>query len=334
MPARCPRSWTQRLVLAGLVVVAGSIAGSFSAAAWAQDGAEAPVAGAADGSAPEGAPPVAEPTPPGTPLPEDPPEHDGPTGEAGAVPADETNGLIALFRTDAPAQAPVVLVLAGAEGRAEITLNDSGTAPDVTAGDGIWAGLAESAPLSGTVEVQVGGDTLQGGTVAWDADDRARELKVRIRGGEVEVRAATHVQPPTPPTEPPAEGDPPVQTGPARSSPGGPGGPSGPVAAPEGGTDWLGGVALVVALAALGMVLLRRPAEPDASEAEAVAAPTPSSAAAPPLPARLPEAGLLGPRTPSPSGGLSIWTGPPATLKPLLLALLQVPPLAPTLRLG
>jgi hypothetical protein len=270
----------------------------------------------------EGSEAIDAPTPPGTPMPDDPPEKAGPSGALGSGPSEETNGFIALLRSDEQLVAPVRVLFTGDGNTTTIVMNDSGTVPDVTAGDGIWAGVAESAPLSGAVSVEVAGDTREGGVVSWGPDEKPRELKLTVQQEALNVEATTHTAAGAPAA---AEGDPSVAgdvVGPAVVSPEAPA--AGPMAAPQmngvavpvhsadgaGGFDWMGALALVLALAALGLVLMRRsPAV--SSKPEAV--PEPSS-----LPTRMNEMGILGSGTPSLSDGVSVWTGPEAILGTLL----------------
>jgi|GEM_PF-2969449 len=308
----------QSILRAGLVV--GFLGPSL---AWAQSADEVLEPG--DQALPpvEGTAAADAPSPPGTPNPDQPPDSPGPSGTAGTGPANETNGLIALLTSDQAVAGPVLLELAGDGETVQVTLNDDGQPPDVQAGDGIWAGLAESAPLTAAVTVKLPGAAHDGGTVSWSPDQKPRELKVRILGDTIEARATAHTSgtstPPATVGAPatPAAGTPtPVpDTQPAATER--PAATPSPVAQPaSSGMDWLGGLALVLALAALGVALLRRPT---AAEPEAVqSVPEPVVSLPPPLPPRAREAGVLGSGTPALSGGVSVWTGPDAVLGALL----------------
>lgn len=88
--------------------------------------------------------------------------------------------------------APVVAVLTPKDGGAavEVQLNDSGTAPDVNAGDQSWAGAASVDADSVSVVLKAGGKTHDGGAVSWSADDRFRELSIRFDGGAMTMDAS------------------------------------------------------------------------------------------------------------------------------------------------
>ena len=269
----------------------------------------------APGSTPTGDP-VTEtrtdaPRTPGSELPGDPPIAPGPSGALGDGPSEETNGLIAILSTDVTLSGTVKVLLKGADGTTELLLNDQGEAPDVTADDGLWEGLAPSAPLDASVELVVNGETRSGGRVSWEPNARPRELKIRLMGDTVAVTAATGTGgakeggEASAPKETRSEGVPSVSK------------PSAPAptqaTASAGGVDWMGALALVLALAALGMGMLRKSAPP-AVEPQRPPAP-------PKLPARVREAGVLGSGTPSLSDGLSVWVGPDAVLGALLSTL-------------
>jgi len=274
----------------------------------------------APGSTPTGDPVIETrtdaPRTPGAELPADPPISPGPSGAFGDGPSSETNGLIAILSTDVALSGSVKVVLNGADGTTELLLNDRGEAPDVTADDGLWAGLAPSAPLDASVELVVDGETRSGGRVSWEPNARPRELKIRLMGDTVAATAATgtggaqegggaSAPKKTPGEEAPAVSKPVV---------------SGPTPAPSstGGFDWMGALALVLALAALGVGLLRKSAP---TEVEPQQPPAP-----PKLPARVREAGILGSGTPSLSDGISVWVGPDAVLGALLSTLAQTRP--------
>jgi hypothetical protein len=257
------------------------------------------------------------------------PETPGPSGAKGTGPTDEKNGLITLLRVDAPLSGKVTATLKGPKETLTIDLNDAGKPPDVTAGDNIWAGLAESAPLSVQVSLTTPDGTFEGGTAEWAPDDRARELRLQIRGTALEVRARKYGAADTPANiDTTAKGAPPLGDAPPQgdAAQGLPPAANPPTTATDVAAtttypareasrdaklvDWLGVAALLIAVAAFGAVLFRRP--------KAVpAAPLPE-----PLPLRrLSERGILGAGTPPWSGTVSVWSGPDALLEPLLTTL-------------
>lgn len=293
--------------------------------AWAQSADEVLEPGAQALPPVEGATPQSAPTPPGTPPPSEPPETAGPSGALGAGPDNETNGLIAILRTDTPLDGAVRVVLSGDGDVVEIDLNDAGKPPDVTAGDGLWAGLAESAPLSATVSVELADGARDAGSVSWKPEEKPRELKLSVVGSTVEARATSHsgAAPGTQATAASGATGQPAAVAPTGTQ--GDAAPAGGAVTPGpeeqrvfappviGGPDWMSGLAIVVALGSMGVVLLRKPSTAPPSE-PVTAAP----AGLPGLPARVPEAGILGSGTPSLSDGVSVWTGPDALVGPLL----------------
>lgn len=222
---------------------------------------------------------------------------------------------------------PVTLSITGSDGTpGEVTLNDEGTAPDVAAGDGSWAGALSLMGDSFDVQVTVGGKAVGGGPVSWSPEDSFRELIVQLDGGTMTMEAANADVPagagdPTasgPPTGPPSPGTPPGGPVGGPTPPGGAGGavavgtrPSA-VTFPTGESDdsslFIGLGLGVLLLVGVGWLWVRgRDANGDRA-----------SGLAP-----QPEPPLLGGPTPSLSDGLSVWTSadPQVLLRPLLATL-------------
>ena len=245
----------------------------------------------------------------------------------------EERGLVVRLSGDGEAIEGAVTVELQAEGRAAktIELKDDGTASDVTAGDGTWTGTSWLEGDDFAVRVHVGGATMDGGKVSWEASDTARDLAVKLLGGTVTVEtgvSGTGVggapnEPGAPGGGPGAEPGSVVNGAPSEPGtpppPGGPIAPGGPGAGPAlpptssktDSTLYISFGLGTLLLVAIAWVWLRnRPAE-GGSRAGGVT--------------RVPEPGLLGDGTPSLSDGLMVWIAGPedeaALVKPLAATL-------------
>lgn len=253
--------------------------------------------------------------PPGSALPSEPAANAGPTGLAGQAPADASNGVIVRLRSDAPLSGPVEVSLTGGGEAFSLPMNDAGTPPDVSAGDGVWAAVVPSAPLELDVSLSVAGKMYAGGRVTWGPDDQPRDLDLQISGDKLSVNAHTQVASQGPETSALTPGDPnalpPVNNGvvpgenPGGKSAAGQGGgtasssaplpPLGPTAE-EGPPPvfWVVSGALLTGIIGFAVMAWRGRAMRGTIEVAG-------------LPPMVPEAGVFGPGTPSLSDGLSVW---------------------------
>ena len=249
-----------------------------------------------------------------------------------------------LLRPSASLSGDVTVTLKGASDTVSVSMNDAGNPPDVSAGDGIWAGVVEAAPQAGRVTLKTSSGSIEGGRVEWADDDRARELH-RLADGKLTAEATVHQgrrpwlprmasagstgtrcsrrgarrvvsggegrfpqrcrAPGTVPPKDGASGAPVAQAGEPVVS---------PVAVVPGNKPniWAilpGVLALLLAGAALFVGLRRR---------DSAAVPADTAPSKRPLPTRMSESGLLGAGTPAAMAGVSVWTGPGALMRPLL----------------
>lgn len=249
----------------------------------------------------------------------------GPVGIV--VRLDATGGLVT---------APVVAQLKGsAEKPFAIQLNDSGDKPDVTAGDGQWAGHGLIDVDEVTYSVEVAGRTLEGAAVSWEAGDGPKDLDIVLTGTTLSAtpsrRAAqgqglaSDLGPSA--TAPPLGGGATAAGGPNAIAPATSGAfTTASTASPrprsasfpvESGS---GSATLFIAFGAGLLVLVgvlwawsRRGARSEAADGP------------PPNLTLLPEPALFGPGSPSLSDGLSLWVATPdevsEALRPLLARL-------------
>lgn len=227
--------------------------------------------------------------------------------EPGTQLAGETNGVIVKLRSSGPTLSGSVVVRLGADGDTrEVKLQDNGEMPDVNAGDGQWAGRADALANNVTVELTVSGTTYDGGTVSWDSDARQRDLDLTLAEDGLQATASQSQSAASQGT-PAVAGDAPVAAGSAPTAPAAAGSapavagqitPSAPPTPAAPSTSLTDGPAGWIALGALALSLFA---------IGAVAVVSRNAGAPLPLPQRLSEAGLLGPGTPAPSGGLSVW---------------------------
>lgn len=241
----------------------------------------------------------------------------------------EQHGLVVRLDTGGVTLAgPATVVLTPAGGvPTRLEVKDDGTAPDVTTGDGMWSGSVWLDGDEFAISVEVGGKTLDGGSVSWNAGDAARDLNIGVKGDSVVVEAGISgggsggagVGNEAPPlgSSAPSAGTP--STGSPSMGPGG--APSGgPMGAPpmgastsssSDGTLYIGfGLGVLVLVGVAWLWLRNRP---------------PEGSARPGGMSVVPEPGLLGPGTPSLSDGLSLWIVPEVdhdALVPQLLATL------------
>ncbi len=90
-----------------------------------------------------------------------------------------------------PGAARVTLTPVGSGDTIELELLDNGSPPDVSAGDGIYAGTSFVDADSFAVTLDVGGKTYDGGEATWAADaGPARDLVIRLVGDEIAVVAS------------------------------------------------------------------------------------------------------------------------------------------------
>ena len=256
----------------------------------------------------------------------DAPVEAGPTGEIGTANGDlsqDAQSVIVRLDPHGELEGPFTVVLTGPDGEVyEATLNDSGEPPDVPAGDGLWAGIAENVPSTVTVVITTDSGTLDGGAIEWSETRHHRAVELSVKGGVVSATAKLDKGEATvpkdskgsrkirPPAVPNADGTlpqlPPTgpQSEPGQQAPGHqqtPGGQQPMSAVTHGGASspflWMILGAALTALLGAGLALWRGRLEGG------------GQFAAPPLPPpRVPEAGLLGPGTPAVSEGLSVWT--------------------------
>lgn len=195
-------------------------------------------------------------------------------------------GVLIRFQADRVLDGEVVVTLSPEGGESvELTLLDNGSQPDVTAGDGLYAGAGHIAQASAAVALQVGDDRYDGGTVAWSSADVPRDLDLALKGDTLvaDAREATMH----------SGGDA------GGGGPGTSGAAAGAVAGAEEADDG-GGVVLIGVgsglLAVLGAVFFA--ARMRAAPAPAVVSPRLTGVT------RVPEGPLAGPGSPSLSDGL------------------------------
>lgn len=199
--------------------------------------------------------------------------------------------------TDVPR---VVLTPTGGGPPLELVLADDGQPPDVAEADGRWAGVATTQEPSFTVELTVGGEVLDGGTVSWDDDTQARDLVLTLTGSGVVAQATApggHSAQGAPTSATPGTGGDPSSVSAATIPPaGGLGTPSQPGASSSTAADdgWLW-VALGLGALSLvgGLVLALRGGSPPSRALELERAPQPP---------------VFGPGTPVLQRGLHLWT--------------------------
>jgi hypothetical protein len=76
------------------------------------------------------------------------------------------------------------------EGETErVQLQDDGQQPDVTAGDGLWAGAVFLPQTDVEVFLVLDGERLEGGPVQWSAADIPRDLDLNLRAGVLKASA-------------------------------------------------------------------------------------------------------------------------------------------------
>ncbi len=97
-----------------------------------------------------------------------------------------SNGVLVRLKTDRTVEDPVLVELAadGSETN-RVELRDDGKQPDVTAGDGLWAGALSLPHSSVAVTLVLGEDLFDGGTVEWSATDTPRDIDLNLRGNEL-----------------------------------------------------------------------------------------------------------------------------------------------------
>lgn len=217
-------------------------------------------------------------------APADPPLPAGPPASGALL----QTGLV--VRLEAPTEtlvAPVVVHLVADTGTEEaVTLNDAGTSPDVTAGDGVWAGIARMAGDGAKVTLKIGDRLVEGGEMPFMASPE-RNLPLAFDG--TVVSAAAGGQPGTGSPSP---------ASPSGAPSAAPSGPAAPVAAQPGGGAARSDATLYIvfglgalALVAIGYFWFRGPAARALPKGVRV----------------VPELGLFGEGTPSPGAGSSRW---------------------------
>lgn len=246
-----------------------------------------------------------------------------------AAAQETSNGIVVRLETGGKSfSEPVVAVLTpkGGGKAVEAVLNDSGTLPDVKAGDQSWSGAAFIADDTVSVVLKAGQDVHDGGTVSWTADDRFRELAVRFSDGVMTIDASVAAAGAGPGSDATATGLPPL----GDEAGGGSASTVADGATPStGGSNTMGarpsavsfpkesalkpelfiglgvGLLLLVGMAWLAMRNRRSESSPQASGL-----------------VPLPEPALVGAHTPSLSDGLSLWVADEATTTELLGPLL------------
>ncbi|MFZ5481684.1 MAG: choice-of-anchor X domain-containing protein [Myxococcota bacterium] len=231
----------------------------------------------------------------------------------GAAYAQEHRGVLVRLQSGEALDGAVVAVFTPIEGApTEVPMADDGQAPDVQAGDGIYAGAFSAAGDAFDVTLKVGDRAVSGGRVSWAPTDEMRELEIRL-DGEAMAMTAGVAKPP----EGGAAGAAPPTGAPAGGVAGGapPGGALADRAVAPGKSDdgalfvqlGLGLLALVAAGWAWTRLAPRGPAR----------------RLTPPGVTRLPARGLAGEGTPSISEGVTAWVAaePGALLEPLLATL-------------
>lgn len=213
-----------------------------------------------------------------------------------------------------------------------VEVKDNGTPPDVTQGDGTWAGAIWLDGDGFDVSIELDGEVIAGGPASWAPDDAARDLSVRLEGGSVSLEAGVSgggVGNEPLPGGNGAPGDPSLgAAGGGSSGAGAPaasgGGTTGAGASPASGPAGPGfagrtaetgqgslyiafGIGLIVLVGVSWLWLRNRPGEAVGRVGGL---------------ALVPEPGLLGPGSPSLSDGLQVWIVPDADAAALLRPLL------------
>jgi hypothetical protein len=240
----------------------------------------------------------------------------------------QARGLVIRLEVADIAPSTAIVVLKPPTGDpVRVECKDNGANPDVSAGDGVWAGASMVDGDTLAVSLEVDGKVIEGGTVSWNPEDTARDLAVSLSGGTVVVEAgvSTGGPPPEPPAgqgTPPA-GEPGTPPGEGGTPPGGggtsPGAGSGgatpslpgaPRAAGSGddGSLYIGfGLGVLVLVGVAWLWFRNRPSAPVTRAGSLTV---------------VPEPGLLGSGSPSLADGLHLWIVPDAdadaVLKPLL----------------
>lgn len=118
----------------------------------------------------------------------------GAAAPAGQAMEGQPRGIMVRLETSSVAlggAATVKLAPAGGGDPIELDLVDDGNSPDVSAGDGIYAGATFVDADAFDVTLTVGDKTFAGGEVSWAADaSPARDLVIRLVGDEISVTAA------------------------------------------------------------------------------------------------------------------------------------------------
>ncbi len=158
-------------------------------------------------------------------------------------------GVLVRLDADRVIDGDVFVDLQPAEGDSErVQLQDDGQQPDVTAGDGRWAGAVYLPQTQVKVSLVLDGARIDGGDASWSAPDIPRDLDLSLRGEELKVTAR--------------EANP--HGGGNEAGPGAGGGTGGAVAAAaqaesdEGMALILGGLGLFLVMAMAGLVFRRR----------------------------------------------------------------------------
>ena len=99
-------------------------------------------------------------------------------------------GVLMRLDADRTLEGEVVVVLTSMENTTEeVVLSDDGAQPDVTAGDGKWAGAAHIPYTEVFVLLRIGDEEHDGGTVSWSASDIPRDLDLSLKAGKLSVNA-------------------------------------------------------------------------------------------------------------------------------------------------
>ena len=213
--------------------------------------------------------------------------------------AAHAGGVLVRLDADRTLDGDVYVDLAPADGQTErVQLQDDGQQPDVTAGDGRWAGAVFLPHTDVTVSLVLDGERMDGGPAVWSAPDIPRDLDLTLRDGVLTVKAREANQ------HNPGEG------------PGGSGGGTAAQASKEAADAeaqvglWLigGGAVLFVGLAVM-LVVMRKHARVRRGPISGVTL--------------VPAGGFAGPGSPPLNDGLVHWRTDPAHAPAVLRALVD-----------
>jgi len=110
-------------------------------------------------------------------------------GAAAGRPGDARRAIVKVRPGDGTTEMKLTVTAKGAA-PVDVTLNDSGTAPDFRAGDGELMGEVRLPGDTVSLSITVGGKTVDAGTVSWEAEAVRRLLEITFEGGKPSAKAS------------------------------------------------------------------------------------------------------------------------------------------------